>query len=257
MELIDTHCHLGFDELAGDLAGVLQRSVTAGVVGWINVGTDIEQSHKVIEQAEAFENIYATVGIHPHYAKKTSPDMIAELRKLAKNQKVVGIGESGFDFHYNFSTPAQQKQIFIEQLKIASDLNLPVIVHCREAFDDTVTILNEYAGDIKRIVFHCFGGGVEQAKIVLDKGFYISFTGVVTFKNASLARAAAAAVPVERMMIETDCPYMSPAPMRKQKINEPALMIHTAELMAQLKNMTLADFADAITATTKHFWQIT
>ncbi len=254
MELIDTHCHLTFEQLAGDVEQVLQRSKAAGVVGWITVGTDTQQNQKAIELANKFDNMYAAVGIHPHEAKDVTGQTIAELKELAQSEKVVAIGEAGLDFHYNFSKPQEQKRAFAQQLKIAAELNLPIIVHCREAFDETMEILAQHGGGVKKIVFHCFTGSAEQTKTVLDNGFYISFTGVVTFKNAEAVRRAAKIVPLDRLMLETDCPYMSPEPVRKQKINEPALMIHTAGYLAELKGMDLADFADAVTATSKIFF---
>ncbi len=237
MELIDTHCHLTFDDLSGDIDSVIERSIAASVTGWITVGTDTNENQKAIELAHKFENLYAAVAIHPHDAKTVTTDTIAELRKLAKSQKVVAIGETGLDYHYNHSLRVDQRRVFAQHLEIAADLNLPVIIHCREAFDETMQILDDCAGGVKKVVFHCFSGSAEQAKIVLDKGFYISFTGVVTFKNAEKTRRAAEVVPLDRLMVETDCPYMSPEPMRKQKINEPALMIHTARYLAELKQM--------------------
>jgi len=256
MELIDTHCHLTFEELAGDVAAVIERSRAAGVTGWITVGTDPQQNRKAIELAERFENMYATVGIHPHDARTVTADTLKELRELAQNEKVVAIGETGLDFHYNLSKQSDQRRVFASQLKIAKDLNLPVIVHCREAFEETMSILEQHGRGVKRVVFHCFSGSAEQAKIVLGYGFYISFTGVVTFKNAEAVREAAQIVPLDRLMVETDCPYMSPEPMRKQKINEPALMIHTARCLAELKRMDLADFAEAVTATSRAFFSL-
>jgi TatD DNase family protein len=245
---------LTFEELGGDIVAVIERSKAAGVVGWITVGTDPEHNRKAIELAEKFENMYAAVGIHPHDARTVTPDILKELRALAQNNKVVAIGETGLDYHYNFSSRQEQKRVFAEHLKIASELNLPVIIQCREAFDETMDILEQHSGDVKKVVFHCFTGSAEQAKIVLDKGYFISFTGVVTFKNAEKTRRAAEVVPLDRLMVETDCPYMSPEPMRKQKINEPALMIHTARCLAELKGMDLADFAEAVTATSKVFF---
>jgi len=254
MELIDTHCHLTFEQLAGDVEAVVERSIAAGVTGWITVGTDLEQNRKAIELADKFENMYAAVGIHPHDAKDVTAETLTELKELARNEKVVAIGETGLDYHYNFSKQTDPKRAFAAQLKIAKELNLPVIIHCREAFDETMEILDRFGRGLKGVVFHCFSGSAEQAKIVLDYGFYISFTGVVTFKNAGLTRQAAKIVPADRLMLETDCPYMSPEPMRKQKINEPALMIHTAKYLAELKGMDLADFANAVTATSKAFF---
>ena len=256
MELIDTHCHLTFEELAGDIEQVLQRSKDAGVTSWITVGTDTQENRKALELAARFENMYAAVGIHPHDAKSVTADTIAALEKLAQNEKIVAIGETGLDYHYDFSTPQDQKRVFAQQLEIATELNLPVIIHCREAFDDTLEILEQFGRDVQKVVFHCFSGSAEQAKVVLDKGFYISFTGVVTFKNARIKQQAAEIVPLDRLMLETDCPYMSPEPMRKQKVNEPALMLHTAKFLAQLKQMDLSDFANAVTATAKTFFNL-
>ena len=254
MELIDTHCHLTFEQLADDVEAVVARSIAAGVIGWLTVGTDPQQNRKAIELADQFENMYAAVGIHPHDAKDVNDDTLAELKEIAQNEKVVALGETGLDFHYNFSKQPEQKEVFAAQLKIAAELNLPVIVHCREAFDETMEILDQQSKGLKAVVFHCFSGSAEQAEIVLDKGYCISFTGVVTFKNAEAIRQAARIVPTDRLMLETDCPYMSPEPMRKQKINEPALMLHTAKYLAELKQMDLADFANAVTATSKTFF---
>jgi TatD DNase family protein len=256
MELIDTHCHLTFEQYAGNIEAVVERSKAAGVTGWVTIGTNTQENRKAVELAGRFENMYATVGIHPHYAKDVTADDFAEMKRLAENEKVVAIGETGLDFHYNFSKQNDQKRVFAEQLEIARQTNLPVVVHSREAFDDTIEILEQFGSDVKRVVFHCFGGSAEQARIVIEKGFYISFTGAVTFRNAENIREAAAIVPPDRLMVETDCPYMSPEPMRKQKINEPALMIHTARFLAQLKEMDFADFVDSVTAVSRNFFDL-
>jgi TatD DNase family protein len=257
MELIDTHCHLTFEQLAGDIDAVVERSRAAGVAGWITVGTDQQHNRKAVELANRFENMYAAIGIHPHDAKDVTDRTMAELKELAQSEKVVAIGETGLDFHYDFSPRQDQRRVFYAQLEIARELNLPVIIHCREAFDETIDILERFIGlkgRLKGVVFHCFSGSAQQARIVLDHGFYISFTGVVTFKNAEKTRQAAKIVPPDRLMLETDCPYMSPAPMRKQKINEPALMVRTASFLAVLKDMDETDFAQAVTATSKSFF---
>ena len=254
--MIDTHCHLTFDDLARDIDAVIERSIAAGVTGWLTVGTDIEDSRKAIELTQRFKNLYAAVAIHPHDAKTVTPDTIAELKILARNPKVVAIGETGLDYHYNYSLHEDQKRVFAQHLEIAADLNLPVIIHCRKAFDETLQILNSHASRVRKVVFHCFSGSTEQAKLVLDKGFYISFTGVVTFSNADKTRCAAEVVPLDRLMLETDCPYMSPEPMRKQKVNEPALLIHTAKFLTNLKQMPLPDFASAVTATSRTFFNL-
>jgi TatD DNase family protein len=254
MELIDTHCHLTFDDLYGDVEQVLQRSRAAGVTSWITVGTDTQENLKAIELAGRFDNMYAAIGIHPHDAKNVTAETIAELKKLSENKKVVAIGETGLDYHYDFSKRQDQVRVFAEHLRVAAELKLPVIIHCRKAFDETLDVLERHGRDVERVVFHCFSGSAEQAKIVLDRGFHISFTGVVTFKNARIKQQAAQIVPLDRLMLETDCPYMSPEPMRKQKVNEPALMVHTARFLAELKKMPLPDFAEAVTATSKVFF---
>jgi TatD DNase family protein len=256
MELIDTHCHLSFNGLAENIDAVVQRGIEAGVKSWITVGTDPAENQKAVRLAESFENMYAAVGIHPHDAKIVTAGTIHQLEQLAENQKVVAIGETGLDFHYDLSPHEQQIRVFAQHLTIAKKLNLPVIVHCREAFDVTVDVLDRFADNVRGIVFHCFSGTSQQAEILLQKGYYISFTGVVTFKNAQAARDAAAVVPLDRLMIETDCPYMSPEPVRKQSINEPALMVHTAKLLAELKKMNFEDFAQAVTATSKNFFAL-
>jgi len=256
MELIDTHCHLTFDDLACDIDSVIARSRAAGITEWTTIGTDLQENRKAIDLTERFENMYAAVAIHPHDAKTVTADTVQELKKLAQRRRVVAIGETGLDYHYNLSLHEDQRRVFAEHLKIAADLSMPVIIHCREAFGETMEILEEYPSGIKNIVFHCFSGSAEQAKIVLDKGYYISFTGVVTFKNAEKTRLAASVVPLDRLMLETDCPYMSPEPMRKQKVNEPALMIHTAKFLAELKGIDFADFAEAVTATSRAFFAL-
>ncbi len=256
MELIDTHCHLTFKQLADDIDAVIQRSIDAGVTSWITVGTDPGHNQKAIELAHKYENMYATVGVHPHDAKDVTGQAIRQLHALAQNKKVVAIGETGLDFHYDHSPRDKQAEVFTSHLQLAGELALPVIIHSREAFDETMEILQQSGPDLEKVVFHCFSGSPEQAKIVLDTGYYISFTGVVTFKNAESIRQAAEIVPLDRLMLETDCPYMSPEPMRKQRINEPALMVHTAKFLADLKQMEFNDFAAAVTATSKAFFNM-
>ena len=256
MNLIDTHCHLTFEGLIENLDSVLQRSSQAGVTSWVNVGTGTEDSIRAAALAEKNNDIYAAVGIHPHYAKDVIASDISELEKLAQHEKVVAIGETGLDFHYNFSKEDFQKRLFVQHLKIAEKFNLPVIVHSREAFKDTISILDQYAKKVKKIVFHCFGGSAEDAKIVLDKGYYISFTGVVTFKNAEKSRQAVQSVPLDRLMLETDCPYMSPVPVRNNKTNEPAFMAHTAKFIADLKQVPIDKFAEQATRTSQNFFNL-
>jgi TatD DNase family protein len=256
MKLIDSHTHLTFEPLAGEIKTVLEHSKAVGISGWITVGTDTEHNKKVVSIINKYENLYGAVGIHPHYASKITETDIELVKELAKNQKIVAIGETGLDFHYDFSARDAQINLFKKLLQIAAECSLPIIIHSRDAFDETMEVIDKFSSKLAKVVFHCWGGTVEQTQIVLDKGFYISFTGVVTFKNAAQTRAAAKIVPLERMMLETDCPYMSPEPMRKQKINEPALMIYTAQKIAELKNMPLEKFARQATKTTENFFNL-
>ena len=256
MELIDTHCHLTFEPLADDVEAVVARSAEVGVTRWITVGTSVEDSRQAVELAGRHERMHATVGIHPHDAKDADQQALDKLRDLAHHDKVVAVGETGLDYHYNFSKQPDQKHVFAAHLDLARQLNLPVIVHSRNAFAETIDILDRHGHDLAGVVFHCFGGTAEQAEQLLEWGYHISFTGVVTFKNAQTAREAARVVPLDRMMVETDCPYMSPEPMRKQRPNEPALMVHTARFLAQLKQTDPEEFARATTATARRFFDL-
>ena len=257
LELIDTHCHLTFAELETHIEAVLDRSKEAGVTGWITVATDPPQIEKVIALLPKYDNMYAALGIHPHYAKDASAEDLSFLKKAAQADKVVAIGETGLDFHYTFSEAEIQKKVFKAQLQIAAELALPVVVHSRNAFDDTMQILDEFDGKLKNVVIHCYSGTAEQAKLILQRGFYISFTGIVTFtKKVNETIDAAKLVPLDKMMVETDCPYISPEPVRNKQPCEPAFMVHTAKKLAELKGMDLEDFACEVTATSRNFFNL-
>lgn len=255
MKLIDAHCHLTYEPFI-DIDAVIKRSVEAGVKGWITIGTDFADSIKAVALAERFENMFATVSIHPHNAKIAKQEVISQLKELVQNNKVVAIGETGFDFHYTFSSKQEQRDSFLQLLELSAETELPVVIHSREAFDETLKVLDEFGKGLKGVVFHCFSGSVEEAKIVLDRGWFLSLTGVITFKNAEITREVAKFVPVDKLMIETDSPYLTPEPMRKQKVNEPALLVHTAKFIAALKMIELDDFAEAVTATTRQFFKL-
>jgi len=256
MELIDTHCHLTFEQFAAEIEAVIQRSRDAGVVSWVTVGTDLADCEKAVALAERFENLYAAVGIHPHEAKHVRAGTFDRLRELARTVSVVAIGETGLDFHYNFSKRSDQERVFAAQIRMAAELNLPLIVHSRDAFDETLGILERFGQSVNGVVFHCFSGRPDHAERLVELGYYVSFTGVVTFKNADAVRRSAMVVPIERLMLETDCPYMSPEPVRKLKTNEPAFMVHTAELLAELRGVRLEDLAAATTRTARGFFHL-
>jgi TatD DNase family protein len=254
--MIDTHCHLTFEPLDRDVTAVVRRSLEVGVTGWITFGTSLADSAKAIELAQQYENMYATIGIHPHDAKEADETALEQLKELGRTGKVVAVGETGLDFHYNFSKQPDQKRVFARHLEIAKELGLPAIIHSRDAFDETLGILDEHGQGLKGVVFHCFSGTTEQAGLLLERGCHLSFTGVVTFKNAQTTREAAKVVPLDRLMIETDCPYMSPEPVRHIKPNEPALMVHTARFIAELKGIPLEELASATTETAKRFFNL-
>jgi TatD DNase family protein len=256
MHLIDTHAHLTFEGLIENIDAVVKRAFDADVMQIITVATEAKEFNSVFDLSRGYDNVYAAMGIHPHHAQETTDSDIDVLEAFAKNDNVVAVGETGLDFHYNFSKQDSQREIFIKQLNIAAKNDKPVIIHSRNAFEETLEILDQFEGKIKNIVFHCYSGDEQQTRLLLDRGYYISFTGIVTFKNAELARVAAKIVPADRMMLETDCPYMSPVPMRNQKINEPALMRHTAEFIAELKGIPFEDFCGQVENTSRQFFGI-
>lgn len=243
MQLTDSHCHLTFDDLACDIEAVLDRSRAAGVTRWITIGTDLSESRKALDLAQQHEAMVATVGVHPHDAKDVDEDCLKQLQQWTAEPKVVAVGEIGLDFHYSFSPHETQQEVFRRQLDLAVEVGLPVVIHTREAFAETLEILDAYQGRLKGVLIHCFTGDADQARQGVERGFYFSFSGALTFKKSEAIREAAACVPLERLMVETDCPYLSPTPMRKQKINEPALMVHTARCLAEIKGVPIEALA--------------
>ena len=256
LQLIDTHTHLTMKKYVGSLVEVLARSRQAGVEQWVTIGTNLKDSAAGIELAREHPGLYCSVGVHPHEAQHQKSDYPDELRKLAGFVETKAIGEIGLDYHYEFSEKDTQKRIFAEQLELAGEFGLPVIVHCRDALDDCLAVLDNWQRSDVPVVFHCFGGDTKQAQLVLDRGFFISFTGVITFKNAPDVQRMAEYVPLERVMLETDCPYLSPEPKRNVRPNEPALLVHTAEKLAQLKNIPVAEIARVTTENSRLFFGI-
>jgi TatD DNase family protein len=254
MKLIDTHSHLTFEDLENQVDDVLARSVEAGVTRWITVGTDKEHNEKVLSLVGRHENLWAGLGYHPHCASDITDADMELLKKQAHDAKVVALGECGLDYYYMNSVAKSQKRIFRQHLDIAAQLQKPVIIHTREAFEDTISILDEYADTLKNIVFHCFGGNTEQTRQVLHRGFHISFTGTITFKRSEALREVAKMIPLDRLMIETDCPYISPHPVRNIQPNEPALLVHTAQCLADVHGISLEEFAQKITQTSEQFF---
>ncbi|MBN1845452.1 MAG: TatD family hydrolase [Sedimentisphaerales bacterium] len=254
--LIDTHTHLTMEDYADCLDAVLARARQAGVWPWITIGTDLEDSRRGVALGREHEGVFCTVGIHPHEARGAEAGYLQELRDLARAPSVRAIGEIGLDYHYDYSPRPRQQRVFCEQLELAGALRLPVVIHCREALADCLAILKESRPDDVPLVFHCFGGGRQQADPVLDLGGFLSFTGVLTFRNAVACRESAGYAPLERIMLETDCPYLSPEPKRNVRPNEPSLLWHVAETLAELRNMSTADLADITTANAERFFDL-
>lgn len=256
MNLIDTHAHLTYDELLSQIEAVLGRSLEAGVTGWITIGTDPAQCAEALKLAGRFENMCAGLGYHPHYANDITDDDLRWLRAACEDVLVKAVGETGLDYHYDNLVKENQQRIFRSHLEIAAQVHKPVIIHTRDAFDDTMDILDEYADRLKRVVIHCYGGDAEQTRRVLDRGYYVSFTGTVTFKRNEALREVAAMIPADRIMIESDCPYISPEPVRKIRPNEPALIVHTARCLADVHAVMFEEFCDRLTQNSKLFYDL-
>lgn len=235
--LIDSHAHLDDARYDGDREAVIARAQQAGVDTFITIGCDLATSHAAVELADRYPFVYASVGVHPHEVKHIGDDWYDELRRLAKQPKVVAYGEIGLDYHYNYSPPKLQRDRFREQVSLARELALPIVIHTREAQEDTIAILKEERAQEAGGVFHCFSGDAWLAKDALDLGFFLSFSGVITFQNATMLRDIVKTVPMDRLLIETDCPYLTPVPHRGKR-NEPAYVRQVAEKIAEIKGGT-------------------
>ncbi len=249
--LIDSHCHLDGKAFADDRDQVLQAARDAGVGAFLTIGTGDGPPGLdcALEVAQRYDDVYATVGVHPHDAAKTGPETLDELRRLAGRPKVLAIGEIGLDYHYDFSPRERQKRVFIEQLELAAELALPISIHTREAWDDTLDVLREHwAPAGLGGVMHCFSGDYEQAQRSLDMGFFISFAGMLTFARSDDLRATAARLPLDRLLVETDSPYLTPAPYRKIRRNEPRYVVETARKLAEVQQREFGEVAAQTTA---------
>ena len=232
--LIDTHVHLDDLRYDTDREAVFARAKEAGVEAFITIGCDLSTSTSAVKLATERPNVYASVGVHPHEVKRIEPHWFEELRQLAQNPKVVAYGEIGLDFHYDHSPRETQRQQFREQIAEAKSLNLPLVIHTREAQEETIAILREEHAESVGGVFHCFSGDPWLAKEALDLGFYLSFSGIITFRNATVLRDIIRTVPNDQLLIETDAPYLTPVPFRGKR-NESAYVTRVAEQIAELK----------------------
>ena len=231
--LIDTHTHLDDARYDGDRDAMIARARQAGVGSLVTIGCDLTTSRAAVALADQHQFVYASIGVHPHEVKHISEGWYDEFRRLVTNRKVVAYGEIGLDYHYNHSSPKEQRERFREQVQLARELSLPIIIHTREAQDDTIAILKEEKASEMGGVFHCFSGDAWLAKDALDLGFYLSFSGILTFQNATMLRDIAKNTPLDRMLIETDCPYLTPVPHRGKR-NEPAFVAFVAKQLADL-----------------------
>jgi TatD DNase family protein len=252
--LIDTHAHLDSAEFKADIENVISRSLAAGVIAIVTVGTDLESSRQAVMLAQQHPSVYAAVGIHPHEAAQANPDHLTALLRLSQHEKVVAIGEIGLDFYRNLSPTEVQKEIFIAQLELAQRAGKPVIIHDRQAHRETMSILRERAKDL-RGVLHCFSGDLEMAQQAAKMGFSISLAGPVTFQNARGLHALVRELPLEDLMIETDCPYLAPHPYRGQR-NEPAYVRFIATRIAALKAVPFEHVAQVTTENAKRVFSL-
>jgi TatD DNase family protein len=258
--LIDTHAHLDYSDYDPDRAEVIARAAEAGVTEIISIGTRLESSTRAVELAENFPNVWATVGIHPCDVDNAPENAIDHLRRLAQSRRVVAVGEIGLDYHHLpedeaaiAANKARQTDLFRRQLELTAGLGLNAVIHQRDSWEDTLTILREFTGRV-RGVFHCFGGTLAQAHEIIALGHLVSFTGIVTFKNARQVQATAQDVAADQFMVETDCPYLAPTPDRGKRC-EPAHTRRVADHIAALRGVPVEEIAARTTATARGFFR--
>ena len=249
----DSHAHLTEDCFAQDFDAIVENMKAASVTGMMEIGYDLASSEKAVQLAERFDWVQAAVGSHPDDAEQVDDARIAVYRELCKNPRVKAIGEIGLDYHYEEPGREVQKRAFRMQLALAQELFMPVVIHEREAHEDGLRILEEFPA--VRGVFHCFSGSYEMAKELVKRGWYIGFTGVVTFKNARKAVETAANIPLDRILIETDCPYMAPEPFRGRRC-DPSLVPYVAKKIAELRGLSPEAVAAATAENAKHCFRI-
>jgi TatD DNase family protein len=248
LPLIDSHAHCDFDRFDADRDAVFERARAAGLVSLVNVGVGPEGSRRSVALSEARKGVFATAGIHPHDAGTLDDAGRAAIEGFLRSGKCVGVGECGLDYFRNLSPKDAQERVFRWQIGLARELDLPLVVHCRDAYPDLFRILGEEAArGALRGVMHCFSGGVDEARRSLELGFFVSFSGVITYPNAPGTREAAKTVPLDRTLVETDCPFLAPQPMRGKR-NEPSFVVHAAEALAKVHGVPLETVAGATTA---------
>lgn len=253
MTWIDSHCHLTYDGLAERIGDVLDRAAAAGVTDCVCIATDLANAAEVLDLSDRYANIHAVAGIHPHEAGKVDSDWAEALSKIVSRDDVFAVGEMGLDYHYDFADRDEQKRVFETQLAIAATVQKSIVIHCREAHTDTLDILRAAAPKTS-VVFHCFTGTLAEALEIIDAGYWISLTGVVTFKKSEELREVARRIPADRLMVETDSPYLAPEPVRSKRPNEPAYVVHTARRIAELRGEDIETFATRVRTNTIRFY---
>lgn len=254
--LIDSHAHLDMYKTGGERSGVIERAREAGLSGIVTVGIDLKSSTESVRIAEAHDDVFTIIGVHPHDAKKVNDTILDGIRALAKSEKVVGIGETGLDFYRNLSPKATQMKIFSDFLHLSGELNLPVVIHDRDAHDAVLDYLTAYRDAYTPGIIHCFSGDWEYAKVCMDLGFYISIAGPVTFPKAKGLHEVVKKLPADRILLETDCPFLAPAPYRGKQ-NEPAYIVHTAQAVAELRGEDIEKVHESTTRNVQDILRLT
>ncbi len=253
--LIDSHCHLTSEPLSSQIEAVLARAEAAGVGEFITVAEDLDDARQAIALAGRFRSIRVAAGVHPHRAAQAPAGWDDELRRTVGAPEVRAIGETGLDHHYNFSDRSSQQRVFRRHLELAEELDKPVVIHSREAQADVLAALDEHPR-LRGVVFHCFSGTRAEAEQILQRGYWLSLTGVVTFKRSDELRAVARTMPMDRLMVETDAPFLSPEPVRNVRLNEPAFMVHTARCVAEQRGMGWDEFVARTAENTRRFFSL-
>ena len=243
--MIDTHCHLTDPRLAEQIDSVLARAAQAGVSRMVTIGTDLDDAIRCIELCRAIPNVRCAIGVHPNHCGQAPIEDLPRLRQLQFDPSVVALGEMGLDYFHKFAPRDRQRNVFEFQLELASELGRPVVIHSREAIEDTLAVMRGFAK--VPAVFHCFTGTVGEARKILDAGYLLGFTGAATFKKNDEIRAAIAMTPLDRILVETDAPYLSPEPVRSQKTNEPAFVTYVAAVVAGVKKLSVGEL-DTVTS---------
>ena len=250
--MIDSHCHLTDPRLLDQLPEVLTRAAKVGVNRVVTIGTDLEDDAACIKLCAMNPNVRCVIGVHPNYCAEVSVEQLDQLCDLQGDASVVALGEMGLDYFHNNAPREHQKKIFERELEIAAEFNMPVVIHSREAIDDTLAIMKGFPSI--RAVFHCFTGRPAEAEKIVAAGYFVGFTGALTYKKNEFLRIACGLVPLDRLLVETDGPYLSPEPLRSQKINEPALVVHVARVVGQVKGVPYPEIDQITAANTKRFY---